>query len=147
MVTGTEQPVYKGEHSLRRWTQLLRRKQVIFAGQGSNRTHQLVMKRSVLIEIYRSVHQMIENNFYLTHHTVRHSSPKMLRTISRLRSYIEDPSRNPHVHSNGRSVQYEIPDYITNGFSLLGEDADLCAGAEGGETEVGRITGDDIGVN
>jgi hypothetical protein len=44
-------------------------------------------------------------------------------------------------------VKYEIPDYITNGFSLLGEDADLCAGAEGGEMEGDRITGDDIGVN
>jgi hypothetical protein len=43
-------------------------------------------------------------------------------------------------------VKYEIPDYITNGFSLLSEDADLRAGAEGGETEGDRITGDDIGV-
>ena len=71
----------------------------------------------------------------------------MLHTIYRLRSYIQDLSPNPHVHSNGRSVKYKIPDYITNGFSLLGEDADLCAGAEGGETEGDRITGDDIGVN
>lgn len=93
---------------------------------------------------------MIENNFYLTHRTVRHSNPKMHRTIYRLQTYIQDPSRNPHVRSNGRSVKYEIPDYITNGFSLLGEDADLCAaGAEGGDTvtEGDRITGDDIGVN
>jgi hypothetical protein len=105
------------------------------------------MKRSVLIEVYQSAHQMIENNFYLTHRTVRHSSPKMLHTIARLRSYIEDPSRNPHGHINGRSVKYEIPDYITNGFSLLSEDANLCAGAEGGETDGDRITGDDIGVN
>jgi hypothetical protein len=91
---------------------------------------------------------MIENNFYLTHRTVRHSNPKMLRTLYRLQSYVQDPSRNPHAHRNGRSVKYEIPDSITNGFSLLGEDADLCAGAaEGGEIGGDRITGDDIGVN
>jgi len=44
-------------------------------------------------------------------------------------------------------MKYEIPVCITNGFSLLSEDADLCAGAEGGETEGDRIAGDDIGVN
>ena len=44
-------------------------------------------------------------------------------------------------------MKYEIPDYITNGFSLLSEDADLCAGAKGGETDGDRITGDAIGVN
>jgi len=71
----------------------------------------------------------------------------MLHTIYRLQSYIEDPSCNPHVHSNGRSVKYKIPDCITNGFSLLSEDADLCAGAKGGGMEGDRITGDDIGVN
>ena len=31
-------------------------------------------------------------------------------------------------------------------FSLLGEDADLCTGAKGGEIEGDRITDDNIGV-
>ena len=44
-------------------------------------------------------------------------------------------------------MKYEIPDYITNGFSLLSEDADLFAGAEGGKMDGDRITGDNIGVN
>lgn len=142
-----KQSVHKGEWSYEMLETLQIIKQVIFAGQGPNRTHQLIMKRAILIEVYRSAHRMIENNFYLTHRTIRHSSPKMLRTISRLRSYIEEPSRNPHTRIRGRSAKYEIPDHISEGFGLLHEDADLCAVADGLEKDVNRATADDIGVN
>jgi hypothetical protein len=122
--------------------------QVIFAGQCSNHTQTLIMKRSILIEVYRSAHQMIENNFYLTHRTINHSSPKMLRTMNKLRAYIESSERNPHVYTKGRSVHHEIPDYVSNGFALLTEDADLCAIAEGNDKSGGAgVSSDDIGVN
>ena len=58
--------------------------QVIFAGQGSNCTQTLIMKWSILIKVYQSAYQMIENNFYLTHQTINHSSLKMLRTMNKL---------------------------------------------------------------
>jgi hypothetical protein len=74
---------------------------VIFAGYGSNRTQQLIMSRSILIEVYRSAHQIIENNFYLTHRTIRHSSPKMTRTLAHLSGYIADTNRNPHIFTSG----------------------------------------------
>ena len=120
---------------------------VVFGGYGSNRTQRLVMKRSILIEVYRSAHQIIENNFYLTHRTVRHSSPKMTRTLARLGEYIEKIGSNPHVFTAGRSIGYEVPDRITEGFALLGEDADLCkdTGREAAGAEA--TTGEDIGVN
>jgi hypothetical protein len=65
-------------------------KKVVFGGYGSNHTQCLVMKRSILIEVYRSAHQIIENNFYLTHRTVRNSSPKMTHTLARLGNTSKD---------------------------------------------------------
>ena len=104
------------------------------------------MKRSILIEVYRSAHQIIENNFYLTHRTVRHSSPKMTHTLARLGEYIKRSSHNPHIFTAGRSIDYEVVDRITKGFALLGEDADLCKDT-GGEAGAEATTGEDIGVN
>lgn len=122
--------------------------QVIFAGKASNRTQALIMKRSVLIEVYRLAHQMIENNFYLTHRTIRHSSPRMNCTLAKLAAYIEGADRNPHVFTRGRAVKYEIPDYVSEGFARLTEDADLCAVSDMSEgTSIGRATGEDLGVN
>ena len=115
--------------------------QAIFGGSGSSRTQWLVLKRSILVEVYQSAHQIIENNFYLTHHTIRHSTPKMIRTLAWLGSYIESTARNPHIFMAGCSVDYEVVDQITEGFRLLQTDTDLC------KDTVSEATGADIGVN
>jgi hypothetical protein len=119
---------------------------VIFAGYGSNRTQQLVMSRSILIEVYRSAHQLIENNFYLTHRTIRHSSPKMTRTLTHLSGYIADTNRNPHNFTSGRTARHQVTDLVTTGFAMLSEDADLCGG-EASVEDTAVITASDIGVN
>lgn len=109
------------------------------------------MKRSILIEVYRSAHQMIENNFYLTHRTIRHTSPKMLATITRLRKYIEGPEQSPHQFRAGRTQKHKIPNHVGSGFTLLMQDTNLGALNSGGDevSEGGGMmaTGDDIGVN
>ncbi|KAF8228482.1 hypothetical protein L208DRAFT_1424421 [Tricholoma matsutake] len=113
---------------------------VIFAGYGSNHTQQLIMSRSILIKVHQSAHQIIENNFYLTHHTIRHSSPKMTRTLGHLSGYIADTNRNPHI--------FMITDLVTMGFAMLSEDADLCGGDVSIEdTGTVVITASDIGIN
>ncbi|KAF9030736.1 hypothetical protein BDZ89DRAFT_902604, partial [Hymenopellis radicata] len=73
---------------------------VIFAGKGVNRTKKLVLKRSVLLEVYRSMQSTIENNFHLTHRTVRHSKPSMTRTLRRLGT--EVAPLEPHIVNAGR---------------------------------------------
>jgi hypothetical protein len=106
------------------------------------------MSRSILIEVYRSAHQIIENNFYLTHRTIRHSSPKMTRTLDHLSVYIADNERNPHIFTSGRKTRHQVTDLVTAGFSMLSEDADLCRGdASTEDTGTGETTGDDIGIN
>ncbi|KAJ3841791.1 hypothetical protein F5878DRAFT_519481, partial [Lentinula raphanica] len=56
----------------------------IFGGKGPNHTHQLIFKRSILLEIYRAMQETIESNFALTHRTIRHSKPRMTNTLRNL---------------------------------------------------------------
>lgn len=107
----------------------------------------LVFKRSVMIEVYRSVHRIVENNFYLTHRTMRHSNPKMLATLRKLGNHIE--KNKPHQFTKARSAKYVIPDVVSEGFAQLSEATDL--GTTTVELDVGtgderEVTGGDVGA-
>jgi len=72
----------------------------------------------------------------------------MTRTINRLRNYIENEARSPHVHANGRSADYEVPDHVSEGFALMAEDADLCAVSDIAEGDrQSPTTSEDVGVS
>lgn len=137
----------KVSHSFSRQTTLNNTEQVIFSGRGPNRTQALIMKRSILIEVYRSAHQVIENNFYLSHRTIRHSSPKMRRTIAKLQSYIEDPTRSPHIFTPGRTVAHQIPDCVSDGFALLTQSTDIGTADDVDSDKAAAVTGEDLGVS
>ena len=108
----------------------------------------LIFKRSVLIEVYRSVQRIIESNFYLTGRTLQHSHPSMLATLRKLATHIQKPEDNPHIFTQGQGAAYEIPDVVSDGFGQMWEKADICAinEEEGGERETAP-TGRDVGVN
>lgn len=72
----------------------------------------------------------------------------MLRTMNRLRAYIEGCDQRPHEYIQGRSAKYKIPDYVNDGFALLTEDSDLCAISDGAEGSSSReVTSEDLGVS
>ncbi|KAF8900800.1 hypothetical protein CPB85DRAFT_1193261, partial [Mucidula mucida] len=75
-------------------------KVVIFAGKGVNRTKKLVLKRSVLLQVYRSMQKTIKENFHLTHRTVHHLKPKMTKTLRRREEEIAE--LDAHVFTAGR---------------------------------------------
>ena len=132
--------------------------QVIFAGSGPNRTKKLIMKRSLLLEVYRSMQRSVEDNFYLTHRTVRHSKPKMTKTLRRLGEYIA--GLDGHVFQAGRetsmdhsSREWHLQDSVTEGFALLAMKESLFSiGSDEGSREdeegvISAVTGVDIGVD
>ena len=126
-------------------------RQVIFAGKNSNRTMKLVFKRSILIEIYRSAHRIIENNFYLTNRTLRHTSPKMTTTLNKLAAHIRKPENNPHVFMKGRTAKHTIPDVVNEGFAKILQNSDLGTILEGQDDEEGgsrqAVSAGDVGVH
>ena len=107
----------------------------------------LVFKRSVLIEIYRSAHRIIENNFYLTNRTLRHTNPSMVATLKKLATHIMKPENNPHVFTKGRTSKHEVTDAVNEGFTQICESTDLFTiqDEQVGVQEITATSGD-IGV-
>ncbi len=127
---------------------------VIFAGQSPNRTKELVFKHSVLLEVYCSMQQTIEENFYLTRHTVRHSKPKMTKTLQRLRDQLAmlawfefKAGRSTSTPTTGRS--WVVHDAINEGFGVLVRKKTLYSIGDNSTEqagEAGQVTGEDLGV-
>lgn len=128
--------------------------QVIFARQGPNRTKELVFKRSVLLEVYRSMQRSIEENFYLNHCTVHHTKPTMTKTLLRLRNQLAildgfrfKKGRSTSTPASGRS--WVVHDAISEGFALLVQKKSLYTVGESSTEEsetTNQITSDDLGV-
>jgi hypothetical protein len=86
----------------------------------------LVFKRSVLIEVYRSAHRIIENNFYLTNRTLRHTNPTMVATLQKLAAHIQKPENSPHIFTKRRTSKHKVTDAVNEGFMQICESTDLC---------------------
>src|ERR1700690_2351500 len=86
----------------------------------------LVFKRSVLVKVYRSGHRIIENNFYLTNRTLRHTNPTMVATLQKLVAHIQKPENSPHVFTKGRTSKHKVTDAVDEGFMQIHESTDLC---------------------
>ena len=97
-----------------------------FVGQSSNCIMKLVFKRSVLIEVYQSVHQIIENNFYLTNHTIHHTQPSMVTTLWNLTDNIQKTEHNLHIFMRGQAAKHKVLDALNEGFAVIVESSDLC---------------------
>ncbi|KAK1233610.1 hypothetical protein PQX77_003230 [Marasmius sp. AFHP31] len=127
---------------------------VIFAGQGPNRTKKLVIKRSVLLPIYKSVQRTVEESFYLTQRAVRHSKPTMTQTLRRLGDMLE--KLGAHTVKLGRTSsttgsqhKWEIKDAVTDGLGLLSESKALFESANAMDTtdDLGtEVSGNDVGT-
>jgi hypothetical protein len=86
----------------------------------------LVFKRSVLIEVYQSVHRIIENNFYMENRTICHTQPSMIVTLRKLADHIQKTENNPHVFTKGLSAKHEVLDALNEGLAAIVESSDLC---------------------
>ena len=83
---------------------------VIFGGSGSNCTIDRVIEESILINIYRHCHVIVENGFYLLNRTIRHAPPDMTKTLEALsRQYRQ---AQPHIFKCGRQAKCIIADHI-----------------------------------
>ncbi|KAI9457457.1 hypothetical protein BJY52DRAFT_1120356 [Lactarius psammicola] len=90
---------------------------VIYSGSGPNCTIEYICKQSLLIEVFRSCHTMVESAFQLTHCTLKHTPPDMTVTIERLRAYMQ--SLGTCEFQPGRVVEREILDNITKGLQVV----------------------------
>ncbi|KAG8915681.1 hypothetical protein FRC00_001315 [Tulasnella sp. 408] len=124
---------------------------VVHGGAASNHTIGLIRKRSILIDLYRSCHVVIERNFSLPFNSTWHAPPDMTKTLENLCQDLQ--SSSIHITKFGRGKEKEthkIEDAELKGMnSLLGKKK--MEEAEIGEEnipleEIGPQGIDDLGI-
>lgn len=71
----------------------------------------------------------------------------MGRTLAKLQAHIKNPRQNPHVFTAGRTVNYQVPDCVSDGFVMLTQSADLGRVDDIDNETIPVVTGEDIGVS
>ncbi len=89
----------------------------IYGGGGSNHTLARILEESILIEMYRNCHVMVENAFHLEHRTTKHSPSDMTRTLQKLAGEIQQS--HTHIFTPGRTAKYSVLDNIEIGVDGL----------------------------
>ncbi|KAG1792822.1 uncharacterized protein HD556DRAFT_1238725, partial [Suillus plorans] len=121
---------------------------VINGGKGSNHTVSRIIMESPLIQIYRNLHTMFQNDFLHTQQTTRHAEADLSKTFQVLCRQMKKHSPNEIV--KGRGSYYSIPDVLAKGQELMeksnidNEDGGQEAAVGGGEDE--RPSVDDVAV-
>ncbi|KIJ09296.1 hypothetical protein PAXINDRAFT_164394 [Paxillus involutus ATCC 200175] len=104
---------------------------VIFAGKGSNRTIEHILKESPLIELYRGCHVLIEDAFHIQGRTINHAPPDMTKILQKLGEEI--CKNSPHVFKPGRGAD-----------NLLMDDKAAVEDIDGEDDSAGEVNADDI---
>ena len=90
---------------------------VTFAGSNSNRTKELVLKQSNLIEVFTTAQKNVVSEYFLTNLTSRHCRPDMTSTNKKLARHVEEMESNTIVP--GREANYVIPNLLKKGMSEM----------------------------
>ncbi|KAG1796230.1 uncharacterized protein HD556DRAFT_1431369 [Suillus plorans] len=116
---------------------------VIHGGKGPNRTIDRIILESPLVQVYRNLQRVFEENFLHLHLTTRHTIVDMTRTFNELCRYIAQHS--PHELVLGRKSKHSIPDLYSKGLELIDKQC-LDAGIEEGGTLEEHPTLEDVAV-
>ncbi|KAI0717551.1 hypothetical protein C8T65DRAFT_804900 [Cerioporus squamosus] len=90
---------------------------VVYGSSGYTRTFQLIIKQSPLIELFRTVHTLFQDNFHLLHRSVRHAPPDIKSTINILLDELE--KHEAHVYKPNRTADAKLTDHLREGMYIL----------------------------
>ncbi|KAG2140004.1 hypothetical protein BD769DRAFT_1350324, partial [Suillus cothurnatus] len=116
---------------------------VIHGGKGPNHTIDHIILESPLVQVYRNLQWVFEENFLHSHLTTQHTNVDMTQTFNELCRYIEQHS--PHEPVLGQKSKHSIPDLYSKGLELIDKQC-LDAGIEEGRTLEEHPTLEDIAV-
>ncbi|KAI0691137.1 hypothetical protein BC835DRAFT_1417357 [Cytidiella melzeri] len=89
---------------------------VVYGSSGYARTFQLILKQSPLIEVFRRIHQTMQDNFHLLHRSVRHAPPDLTNTIQALCDLLR--KNKAHKFDDSRK-SYDLKHHMNDGLYLL----------------------------
>ena len=81
------------------------------------------MKESPLVETYRQLGKMIEDNFHMTKKTTKHQGPNMKRTFDELLTMME--KNGTHVREQGRASEFGVNRNWHKGFESIQQAAKI----------------------
>jgi len=88
----------------------------VYSGKGPNHTISHVLAQSGIIELYRSCHENVEDNFNISQCTVKHADVIMDADITVLRDNIAQ--QRVHTFIAGREAA-AVTDQLEHGIDLL----------------------------
>ncbi|KAG2029197.1 hypothetical protein BDR03DRAFT_881556, partial [Suillus americanus] len=106
---------------------------VIHGGKGPNQTVDRIILESPLVQVYRNLQRVFEENFLHSHLTTQHAIVDMTQTFNKLCRYIEQHS--PHEPVLGRKSKHSIPDLYSKGQELIDKGCSDAGIEEGGALE------------
>ncbi|KAJ3522613.1 hypothetical protein NM688_g8849 [Phlebia brevispora] len=90
---------------------------IIYGGSSSNYTVKRIIKESILIQLFRDISEMFEENLQLTHLTAKHGDADMTATFREVLEYLRNEKTNEIIP--GRRSAHEIADLLDKGQHML----------------------------
>ncbi len=114
---------------------------VVYGSSGYTRTFQLIIKQSPLIELFRKVHTLFQDNFHLVHRSVRHAPPD---TASTLKVLLDELKKSDvHAFKPERRAEVKLEDHLREGMYILQTSTRIMRGAEAEDAAGDEDTNDD----
>ncbi|KAF8971524.1 hypothetical protein BDZ97DRAFT_1786939 [Flammula alnicola] len=89
---------------------------VTYGSSGSARTFEWILKQSPLIEVFRHIHKIIEENFHLMHRSVRHAPPNIQNTLNVLCDLLEQHGAH---ELNEKRTSCKLTDHFRDGMRVF----------------------------
>ncbi|TFK78704.1 hypothetical protein K466DRAFT_606732 [Polyporus arcularius HHB13444] len=119
---------------------------VVYGSSGYTRTFQLIIKQSPLIELFRKVHTLFQDNFHLVHRSVRHAPPDTASTLKVLLDELK--KHNPHMCTPNRPAEVKLEDHLREGMYILQTTTGIARETEvtGTDTEEGQGEDEELDI-
>ncbi|TFK78632.1 hypothetical protein K466DRAFT_507002 [Polyporus arcularius HHB13444] len=101
---------------------------VVYGSSGYTRTFRLIIKQSPLIELFRKVHTLFQDNFHLVHRSVRHALPDIASTLKVLLDELK--KSDVHAFKPERRAEVKLEDHLREGMYILQTSTRIMRGAD-----------------
>ncbi|KAI6004189.1 hypothetical protein EDD15DRAFT_2126299, partial [Pisolithus albus] len=82
-------------------------------GKGSNRSVEWIILESPLVQVYRNLQALVQQDFGHTHLTTNHTPPDMRKTFAKVQERLA--LNSPHKVSPGRNSHHQVDELSDKG--------------------------------
>ncbi|KIO00028.1 hypothetical protein M404DRAFT_153560 [Pisolithus tinctorius Marx 270] len=86
-------------------------------GKGSNCSVERIILESPLVQVYRNLQGLVQQNFSHMHLTTSHAAPDMRKTFAKIQERLV--LNSPHVVCLGRKTRHQVEDLYDKGREMM----------------------------